>query len=65
MLQCLQEELQLCDIYNELCELDQIALTLDSCLDIELLANLICYAGKADGEMLTIVNPNVHLKSVA
>jgi len=63
MLQCLYEEL--CDICNELCEFDQIALILDSCLDIELLANLVCYAGKADREMLAILNPNVHLKSVA
>lgn len=60
MLQCLHEELQLCDICNELCEFDQIALTLDSCLDIELMANLVCYAGKADGEAPARLNPNVH-----
>ncbi len=65
MLQCLHEELQLCDICNELCEFDQIALTLDSSLDIEPLANPVCYAGKADGGMLARLNPNVPLKSVA
>ncbi len=65
MLQCLHEELQLCDICNDLCEFDQIALTLDSSLDIEPLANPVRYAGNADGGMLVRLNPNVHLKSVA
>lgn len=65
MLQCLQEELQLCDICNELCEFDQIALTLDSCLDIELPGKICCAKHKADGEPLPILNSNVNLKSVA